>query len=129
MKEVVDAIMEKLAEELAENMRVNIKEKNAIATGALLKSIASVKVRPLEYVVGSDCPYAVYVEYGTEPHTPPFDAILKWVEVKLQLGGAEAREVAAKVVRKIAREGTEPKSFITPAVFELVWKYRGENIG
>lgn len=45
--------------------------------------------------------YAAYVEYGTKPHTPPVSALQGWAD-------RHGIPVWA-VVRKIQREGTEPR--------------------
>ena len=115
----VDELLHKIGERIAEVAREEIVKKNAIATGLLLKSIKVVKRSWKEYEVGSDCPYAPFVEYGTEPHRPPFEAIYNWVRVKIGGTEEEARKIAWKIVKKIEKEGTDPKPFLIPAVMEV----------
>jgi hypothetical protein len=58
-------------------------------------------------LVGTPALYGESVEYGTEPHFPPVDAIQHWVEGKLHLSGKEAKSVAWAIAIKIADVGTE----------------------
>lgn len=56
--------------------------------------------------------YWKYLENGTAPHRPPFDAIRNWVEVKFSLPDEEVNNVAWAVVKGIEKNGTAPHPFI-----------------
>jgi hypothetical protein len=51
-------------------------------------------------------PYALPVELGTKPHSPPLDPLIGWVERKLDLFGDEAEAAARAIQRKIGRVGS-----------------------
>lgn len=59
-------------------------------------------------VVGTDLPYAEYVELGTAPHFPPIQPLEDWVQAKLGIDDEqERRSVAFLIARKIAVKGTK----------------------
>lgn len=120
---VIGNILEEVAEEMEYLMKYYIELKNAIATFDLYKSIGREQVDELIFDIGSDAPHAGAVEFGTHPHTPPYDEIYDWVVIKKGESGKEAREATWKIINKIKKEGTSPKSFIGPAVADLVVKY------
>lgn len=59
--------------------------------------------------------HAEPVEMGTEPHFPPLDALREWARLVL-----EDEDAAYPIARKIAKVGTEPQPFMTPAFEEMV---------
>lgn len=69
--------------------------------------------------VGSDLPYAPHVEYGTLPHTPPFDAIHLWVQKKLKMQDPEAENVAWAIVNHISKNGTNATRFMRVSAEEF----------
>lgn len=79
----------------------------AADTNELIQGIhydISTTARGMESVISPSAKadkYAAYVEYGTEPHTPPASALQGWAD-------RHGIPVWA-VVRKIQREGTEPR--------------------
>lgn len=86
-------------------------ENTPTAAGTLRASfITSVDVvSQLDAVFGrvsSPLPYALPVELGTKPHTPPLEPLINWVEQKLSLYGPEAEAAARGIQRKIARFGS-----------------------
>lgn len=64
--------------------------------------------------VGSNAEHAEPVEYGTEPHFVPIDALKPWAARVL---GDESKAIF--VARAIAKNGTKAQPFLTPA-FEAV---------
>lgn len=61
--------------------------------------------------------YAKYVEYGTPPHAPPFNAILQWIYDKgITYDDDEAIKIANAVIAKISRYGTPARPFFELAV-------------
>lgn len=86
------------------------KEKCPYRTGTLRRSIRYSKgSEPLEYLCGTDVPYAEMVEYGTAPHIilPRFKKALKF-----KIG---AEDVFSKYVH---HPGTTAQPFLEPALFE-----------
>jgi hypothetical protein len=79
----------------------------AVDTNELIQGIhydISSTARGMESVIAPSATadkYAVYVEYGTKPHTPPASALQGWADRHGIPVGA--------VIRKIQREGTEPR--------------------
>jgi hypothetical protein len=85
-------------------------EKTPVNTGALRNSIQTeidVSEREVTGRILTNIEYAIPVEFGTLPHFPPIDALEYWARRKFQLSAEEARDVAWRVARKIARKGTE----------------------
>ncbi|HWO88415.1 MAG TPA: hypothetical protein VNL98_04615, partial [Gemmatimonadales bacterium] len=63
--------------------------------------------------------YGLFVEAGTRPHFPPPGALEGWVRRRLGITGeSEAREVAFRIGRKIARQGTQGHFFFERALRE-----------
>lgn len=71
---------------------------------------------------GNQDTYALYVHDGTRPHNAPFDAIKAWAERKSR-GGSNFPWFP--IWLKIAREGTEPKPFVTDAIAATQDQYPG----
>lgn len=83
--------------------QINILNEGAVDTNELIQGMRY-ELRGLTATIRpSDAAdkYAVYVEEGTKPHTPPVSALQGWAD-------RHGIPVWA-VVRKIAREGTEPR--------------------
>ena len=67
----------------------------------------------LEVLVGPTAEHAHYVHEGTEPHFPPPDSLIDWVDFRgfaLDAGSLEDR--AFLLALHISREGTEPNPFL-----------------
>lgn len=74
----------------------------------------SIGAQPIEFArnvvsggVGTALPYAVPVEFGSKPHTPPVEPIADWVRRKLGKAPEEAADIAQAIVWKIRAHGTE----------------------
>ena len=95
--------------------------------GTLKKSITSeVRVFLMEIVTllfGSNAKHAPFVHFGTAPHWPPPEPILRWVEKKINPPLEEIEEIAFLVARKIANEGTEEFPFIDEALDKVRKKF------
>ena len=72
------------------------------------------------WIIKYDVPYAMSIEYGSEPHSIPVEPLIKWSKRKLGKTGKEAERTAWAVRTKIAQEGTEPRPFLRPALFEII---------
>lgn len=77
-------VLEQMAEDLAQGYKDEIERNGHNASMALYNSVTS----RVEYdgrffdVILNLEDYWKYIENGTRPHFPPFEAILKWVQVK-----------------------------------------------
>ena len=151
IKEEVSAELVALGEHLAGVVQMTIRDKGAVASGALLGSITP--VHDGEAIkVGTPLEYGAPVEGGTRPHWPPYDPIRQWVELKKSQfttlasgvkfeGGraistrkgtkrvARSREVAIldsiahAIQRKIAARGTQGRYFMRDSLNSLGIRY------
>lgn len=88
------------------------------------------RIQPVRVV--ADCPYAQYVEFGTEParkgsHSePPFkEEIEEWVRVKLRISDEkEAKRVARAIYWRIIKEGLLPTPYFRPAINDTMSEVR-----
>lgn len=97
---------------LERRVKVKIKDKGAINTGAFRSSIAHEvrgTGRSMQGVVGSPVSYAPFVELDTRPHYPPYEPIAYWLRRKFRLSGAFLRAATRYMQRRIARYGTRGK--------------------
>lgn len=132
-----------LADELVKAMQRSVlsveakaKEYAPAATGTLRRSITN-EVKPvttgLQGTVGTNVPYARYVEFGRGPGWPPVEPIVQWVRLKNRYAGTvdirndkAVRQAAFLVARKIARYGIEPRPYLNRAGDELWPKIAAE---
>lgn len=125
IKDITDSFVNELKAKLESN--------GTNATGDLSKSIKGIVKFDGKYLTVSIRlnEYWRFVEYGTNPHFPPVDAIKKWISVKPVLPRPLAsgklpteNQLAYLIGRKISRFGTKPKPFLnnTKEEFDLVGK-------
>ena len=102
----------------------NLRNNHSVVTGQLR---ASGRAQAVEgdpdavdvgfFSEGTQGGYAAYVEYGRRSgKMPPVDYLIQWVRKKLRLPDKEARARGWAMARSIARKGTQPHPFFTPAV-------------
>lgn len=99
-----------VVEETSKDVQNEARKLAPIDLGELKNRINyTIKVTSKEIVgtVLSAAHYSAYVEFGTRPHMPPYNALRGWSERHGIPTGA--------VVRKIAREGTPAQPFMNPA--------------
>ncbi|MEM1800934.1 MAG: hypothetical protein QXF58_04255 [Desulfurococcaceae archaeon] len=106
-----DSVAEIISEVLIEEMREELKRKDAIATGYLYNSFTYKKQRGGEWAIINEAPYSAILEFGCGPHTPPYDAILNWVKIKKKEPEGEAEKAAWRIIKKIEREGYAPRYY------------------
>lgn len=71
-----------------------------------------------------DAPYAVFVEYGTDPHPVSHKHFITWAMRKLRVKNRKkAISVAYAVAKTIQKYGTDPHPFLRPAINEMIVKY------
>jgi len=150
----ISMALEKTAKKVASEARKLVR-RNSTDRGILARSGRVEKVSDYIFQVVFDAPHAAFIEFGTQPHRPPFEPLFEWVlrniraksvhggykekvlfEVKVKdkkgwskIGGyqskkgvyvakekydKEARSITWRIIRKIEKEGTEPKPFIRP---------------
>ena len=104
----VDALLLEVANSLVNNLK---REAPTGATGDLQRDIGIWRQESGRIVLGTRLPYAKFVNEGTGPHTPPFDAIQVWARRKLNDESA-----AGPVFQKIKQEGTDANPFVSRAM-------------
>lgn len=77
---------------------------------------------------GSSVRHAPYVHFGTKPHWPPREPLVRWAKKKFGLSDADAKRVGYLVARKIARDGTEAKPFMDHALAQVAGRF-AERMG
>lgn len=107
-------------------------EEGSFDTGFLANSLVVDKETFLHKEVGYSAAYAIFIEFGTNPHSVPIDPIYNWLlrkrhDLKLKfdknkttiLGGktynAGVLKIAFAIWQKIKIHGTEPHPFLRPA--------------
>ena len=113
--EKAEEVLDDIADTIFTVSQETIVAKGAVDEGTLLKS-GSIQKAPLERTVVYSASYARYVEFGTDPHMPPVEPLIGWVRRKLGVGEKKARGVAFAIAKTIAKEGSEPKSFLQEGV-------------
>ena len=107
----IEKTIEKTLNELEANIVSRIANEHTVS-GNLIQSITYTMLSKTSGEVYTNVPYARYLEYGTAPHRPPFQAIYDWAKAKqADLGLTNENEVksfAMAVVRKIEKKGTAP---------------------
>lgn len=102
------------------------------ATGKLIGSVkASVQIGSTQYIGELRLEdYWKYIEYGTKPHWPPPNAILKWIQAKPILPRAingitpSKDQLAYLIGRKISQTGTKAGNELGNTIDEVNATYR-----
>ena len=116
--------LEKAALNIIADAKENLKGNHSVVTGQLR---ASGRVQRVEgdaesldagfFSQDSSGGYAAFVEYGRRSgKMPPLYIIKQWVRKKFQVDAKEARNIGFLIARKIAKKGTKPHPFLSPAV-------------
>ena len=116
-------VIEFLALEIETEANNLLIEHGNVDTGELINSSEIIKA-PKSVSVKWSAEHTSYVEYGSDPHYPPFEPIFRWVKRKLGVGDKEAEAIAYGIINKIGKYGQEPKPFIIPAIYKVVDKYK-----
>lgn len=109
-------------------------EKGAFDTGFLARSRIVNKDEKFKKWIAYEASYASFIEFGTSPHFPPVMPLYKWVwlnRAKLGITPGKLKKtkkdgdvyeniwnMAWAICGKIAKEGSEPKPYLRPAVNE-----------
>ena len=115
-------IGENLVIENSGNILANkMKELAPVWTTQLRESITVERVGPETVAVGPHVPYAIYMEDGAPPHTPPPGALAGWA--------ADKGMTEAAIVYKIEHYGVDAHPFVKPALEAVGPEIEAELIG
>lgn len=89
----------------------NTKPRPPIDTGELVSSYV-VKKQGTGWVLRNTAPHAVFMEFGTKPHTPPFAPLLAWARRKVR-GASGAKQSQAKKRHRQRRQGVSKKATLS----------------
>lgn len=110
-----DKFLDDVASDILALSQERLVSNESIDTGLMLRS-GFVNRKWLEKEVGYSAPYASVIEYGSHPHMPPVEPLIKWAKRKIGLSEKEAEQAGWRIAKKIAKEGTLPKPFFRPAI-------------
>lgn len=91
-------------------------------TGQVIQSSFGRLIDDLTAAWGSSAAHAIYLEFGTKPHRPPFKPIYEWVWRKrkdFHIDDEDVWIVAKSVCDKIARVGTKETLHLTNSVKDV----------
>lgn len=100
----------------------NLKRNSSVVTGLLRQSGKTQEIDNSTLDVGffntkKSGGYAWYVEYGRRAgRMPPPDELIQWSRKKFGLTAKAARAMGFAMAMKIAKRGTRPHPFFTPAL-------------
>lgn len=119
--EIVDKKLRDIADEIFTKSQENIIKNGTSNEGFLLKSGSVFRKGELHYQINYSAPYAQAIEFGSDPHHPPVNAIERWVRLKLQIASVKrARQIAWAISKSISKRGTQPQPFLRPAVDQVL---------
>jgi len=119
LKDSEDKILKEMAIRIEATANQMLADHGTIDTGELSGS-SMINKTGTGYRITWSAPQAEWIEYGTDPHRPPFQPLYMWARRKLGLPDKEARKRAYAMVNKIERVGTESKPFIIPAIYKVL---------
>lgn len=136
MKEIkfpnLQAVLQEYIEELKIEYENNLLDSDRVASWELINNIEIVtSFEGYDYWIGFNLKdYWKYVEYGTKPHFPPVDALLRWIEIKPVLPYPNSKgklptpkQLAYLIGRKISEVGTEGSHDLAEANKTIHQKY------
>lgn len=124
----VGSTIEQLAHEIADEIVNLLQAEGHVYTGQLAKTVSVVaEGDPMEFVVGTEAPYALWVEHGTFGRSVPFQVIADWVEAKFGYIGKERDDVAWAIVKKINNKGIKGIRFTYRATDKVARKWGGSQ--
>lgn len=136
MKEIkfpnLQAVLQDYIEELKIEYENNLLDSDRVASWELINNIEIVtSFEGYDYWIGFNLKdYWKYVEYGTKPHFPPVDALLRWIEIKPVLPYPDKngklptpKQLAYLIGRKISEVGTEGSHDLAEANKTIHQKY------
>ena len=111
-QDLQDALV-KLGDSIIAEAKGNLQNNTNINSGTLLSSIQVLEEGKNYIVIGSNVPYAGYIEYGRGPVRPISGEWLHWID----------KQTGKDVFAKFAK-ATEPMPFLEPAVISESNKFQ-----
>ena len=111
----LDVFMDNLVDEIFADSQENLVKLDKVDTGFLLKS-GNINRSFLEKEIVYTAPHASVVEFGSTPHMPPVDPLIKWARRKLGLNQKEANSAGWAIAMAIKERGIEQAPFLRPAM-------------
>ena len=105
--------LKKLGDAIIAEAKGNLQNNTNINSGALLSSIGIIEEGHNYIIVGTNIPYAGYIEYGRGPVRPINAEWLHWID----------KQTGKDVFAKFAK-ATEPMPFLEPAVISESGKFQ-----
>jgi len=139
----VSAILDKKLDEITEfiyaESQINL-EKNGTTDTGFLAETSNVNLKKfLDKEIVYSAPYAINIEYGSEPHPVNLKTIVNpnkkgkkniqvpvlydWTRRKLGKSAKDAVGVSYAIAHKIKLRGTEPQPFLRPAMQSAKARY------
>ena len=117
---IKQAIVDKVAEALVNNLKKALKDRDKVLTGKAEKSIQYYKEIK---TVGSELDYIANIEYGRRAGTHvPIKPLMEWVMNKMHVPQSEAYRVAKSVEKKIFEDGIPMTRFAKTTVEEMAFR-------
>lgn len=120
--QALDKYLDKLIDEIFTLSQQNLVKNGTSDTGQLLKT-ANINRELLKKEIVYPVNYAVWIEYGTQPHAVSVNGIKNlegWAKRKLGLSEKEAKSASYAIANKIKAEGTKAQPFLRPAWDEVM---------
>ncbi len=105
----------------------NTKPRPPIDTGELASSYVVLR-QGRGWVLRNTAPHAVFMEFGTKPHTPPFAPLLAWARRKVR-GSSGAKQTQAKKRHRQRRQGLSKKATLRKPGQQISAKRRAAHQG
>lgn len=124
-------VLNEYIKEVGELYKTKLRNYGKDASGELIRSVSFNVVKDGNEYVGelSLADYWKYVEFGTEPHFPPVDSILKWIQKKpiipKEVNGIKPTndQLAYLIGRKISEDGIQGVNALEQTIEEVNEKY------
>lgn len=97
-------------------------ERSPVDTGLYASAWSVRKINKNEIHFGNTAPYAEVIEKGAKPHTAPLQPLIEWSARQLQVPAddPEAKRMGWAVMKKIEKEGMEPKYVLEHGLEEVI---------
>lgn len=115
-----DTIMQQIAEDIVGEIQHVIVQEDLVYSRQLFESWEITKDED-SYTIGSPLIQAKIMDEGRLPgKMPPVDALFPWVSDKIgAVSSQEAKQIAWAVAKKIAKEGIEPRHYVSQALLQM----------
>lgn len=121
LEQAAEKQLDVLAQQLLDLAELRLIINDSNDTGQLAKS-GHIESKTMERTVYFDAPQAVWIEYGTPPHSVNEEGrikIAKWARRKLNLNEKEAESFSWAYAAHLREHGMSARPFFRPAYDEL----------